>query len=80
MAHRSELTLPTDLLETIIEKGLDILPELVRVLVNETMRIERQNYLGAAPYQHTAERRGHANGFKPKTVTTRLGEIEFAIP
>ncbi len=80
MTHRSELTLPADLLEAIIEQGLDVLPELVRVLVNETMRIERQNYLGAAPYQRTAERRGHANGFKPKTMATRLGHIEFAIP
>lgn len=80
MAHQSELTLPADLLETIADQGLDALPELVRMLVNETMRIERQNYLAAAPYQRTAERRGHANGFKPKTVATRLGDIEFAIP
>ncbi|MEJ5200143.1 MAG: transposase, partial [Anaerolineae bacterium] len=80
MTHQFQLTLPADLLETIADQGLDALPELVRVLVNETMRIERQNYLAAAPYQRTAERRGHANGFKPKTVATRLGDIEFAIP
>lgn len=80
MTHRSELTLPTDLLEAIVDQGLDVLPELVRVLVNEVMRIERQQYLAAAPYQRTAERRGHANGFKPKTVATRLGEITFAVP
>lgn len=80
MTYESELTLPADLLETITEQGLDALPELVRVIVNEAMRIERQHYLGAAPYQRTAERRGHANGFKPKTVETRLGDITFAIP
>jgi len=80
MTYESELTLPADLLETIAEQGLEALPELMRVIINETMRIERRNYLGAAPYQRTAERRGHANGFKPKTVDTRLGDITFAIP
>lgn len=80
MSYQPELTIPNDLLEAITEQGLDVLPELVRVLVNEAMRIERQHYLAALPYQRTAERRGHANGFKPKTVTTRLGDITFAIP
>jgi len=80
MTYESKLTLPADLLETIAEQGLDALPELVRVIVNEAMQIERQHYLGATPYQRTVERRGHANGFKPKTVETRLGEITFAIP
>ena len=34
----------------------------------------------AAPYQHTIERRGYANGYKPKTMRTRVGEITFAVP
>lgn len=44
------------------------------------MQAERQQHLGAEPYQHTPERRGQANGFKPKTVKTRVGEITFAVP
>jgi putative transposase len=36
--------------------------------------------LKAAPYQHTEERQGHANGYKPKTVHTRVGDITFSIP
>src|SRR5207237_570854 len=39
-----------------------------------------EKYLGAAPYQRSAERRGHANGYKPKTVQTRVGDVQFAIP
>ena len=41
---------------------------------------EREKYLGVAPYQRSPERRGHANGFKPKTVQTRVGDIQFDIP
>ena len=44
------------------------------------MRMERQNYLGVAPYQRSPERRGHSNGFKDHTERTRLGEITFDIP
>src|SRR3989304_5706341 len=47
----------------------------IRIVVNAAMQAERQSYVNAAPYQHTPERQGHANGYKPKTVKTRLGEI-----
>jgi transposase-like protein len=44
------------------------------------MRIERENYLGARPYERSEDRQGHANGYKPKTVKTRVGEVTFDIP
>ena len=78
--QQSDFTLPVELLEQIAEQGFDALPELIRIVINEAMRLERQNYLGVAPYQRSPERRGQANGFKPKTERTRLGEIEFAVP
>jgi transposase-like protein len=49
-------------------------------MVNEAMRIERENYLGAKPYERSEDRQGHANGYKPKTVKTRVGEVTFDIP
>jgi transposase-like protein len=36
--------------------------------------------LQAGPYQHTEERQGYANGYKPKTMRTRVGDITFAVP
>ncbi len=80
MTYPSNCTLPAELLEQISEQGLDYLPELIRVVVNTAMQAERQQYLGASPYQHCAERTGQANGFKPKTVKTRLGAITFDVP
>ena len=32
------------------------------------------------PFERTEARTGYANGFKPKTLTTRLGPITFAVP
>ena len=44
------------------------------------MQIERQKYLGASHYERSSERVGHANGYKPKTVKTRMGPVTFDIP
>ena len=80
MTYREDFTLPAELMEQVSQHGLDILPELIQVIINAAMQSERQQYLNAEPYQHTEEREGHANGYKPKTVHTRVGDITFAIP
>jgi transposase-like protein len=80
MTYQGDFTLPTELLEQIAAHGFDKLPELIRVVVNAAMQAERQQYLGAAPYQRTPERQDQANGYKPKTVKTRMGEITFDVP
>lgn len=76
MTHQNDYTFAGD----IAEKGLDAIPELMRVLINNAMQVERSKYLQAEEYERTKDRKGHANGFKPKTVKTRMGEITFAVP
>lgn len=80
MTYPNDFTLPSELLEQIASQGFDYVPELIRIVINAAMQAERQQYLRAAPYQHTPERLGHGNGFKPKTVNTRMGEISLDIP
>lgn len=67
-------------MEQIAGDGLAALPELFRVLLNAAMQIERQRHIGAAPHERTEQRTGHANGFKDKTLSTRLGQITVAVP
>ena len=61
-------------------EGSDAMAEAMRLLFNHAMKAERSKALGAAPYERTSERKGHANGFKPKTLQTRLGEITVDVP
>jgi transposase-like protein len=68
------------LLEQIASEGFGFLPELVRIPVNAAMQIERQEHLGAGPYERSPERHGYTNGYKPETVKTRLGDITFDVP
>ncbi len=53
---------------------------MLRVLVNNAMQVERSRYLQAEEYERTEEQIGHANGYKPKTMHTRVGDITFAVP
>jgi len=69
-----------DVLKLLTADGFNGLGEAVRRLINEAMRLERQNHLGVGPYERSEDRQGYANGYKPKTVKTRVGELTFAIP
>jgi putative transposase len=80
MTYQGDFTLPAEIVEQVAEHGFDILPELIRIVFNSAMQAEREKHLGVVPYQRSPERRGHANGFKPKTVQTRVGEIQFDVP
>jgi transposase-like protein len=80
MTYEDDYSIPAEVLEQICEEGFDALPDLVRIMINTAMKIEREKHLGAGPYERTPERRGRANGFKPKTMATRVGEITFDIP
>ncbi len=80
MTYQPDYTLSQELLERLTEEGLDALPEMIRIVINTAMQAERQTYLGAAPDERSPARHGYANGYKPKTVTTRVGAITFAVP
>jgi transposase-like protein len=66
--------------ELLKHNGFDALADAVTVLLNSAMIAERSEHLGAAPYERSAERTGYANGFKDKTVKTRLGELALKVP
>lgn len=69
-----------DVLELLGEHGFEGMAQAMRVLLNEAMKLERSAVLCARPYERTPLRRGQANGFKPKTVQTRIGPLELRVP
>lgn len=68
------------IMEGLISEGPEIFREALERLFNEAMTIERSGFLGAEPYERNPERRGHANGFKPKGYQTGVGKLELSIP
>ncbi len=69
-----------ELLELLAERGFEGMAQAMQTLLNEAMKLERSQVLGARPYERTAERRGWANGYKPKTMQSRVGRLELAVP
>jgi len=69
-----------DLLDLLCEHGFSGIAQAMQLLLNEAMKLERSAVLGARPFERTPLRRGQANGFKPKTVQTRVGPLELRVP
>lgn len=80
MAYREDFSLPEGFLEQICEQGLDGIGDAIRVVVNAAMQAERERHMNAGLYERHAGRVAHANGYKPKTVQTRVGEVTFSVP
>jgi transposase-like protein len=80
MTHHDQATALDEITEPLAEHGFDGMARAVAVLLNEVMKLERSHALGATPYQRPEQRTGYANGFKPKTLHTRLGAIDVQVP
>ena len=59
-------------------------PEFFRGFMQEYLQeyLEQEIalHLGALPYERTADRRGHRNGYKPRQLNTRVGKLFLSIP
>ena len=69
-----------EVVQALAEQGFDGMAQAMELLINECMQIERQQALGVGPYQRGEARRGQANGFKPRRLKTRVGELRLAVP
>ncbi len=80
MTHREHCNVCNEVVELLAEHGFDGMAQAIEILMNEAMKLKRADVLNAAPYERTDDRRGYANGFKPKTVNSRLGRLELKVP
>lgn len=80
MAWKHENNPLDRILELLAEQGLDNLREPMTLLLNTAMHIERERHLGAGPWERGPQRTGQANGYKPKTLKTRIGELTVRVP
>ena len=69
-----------EVLKLLISNGTDVMLPVFKSLINEAMKIERNQRVCADPYERTKNRQGYANGFKDKTINTGMGKITLDIP
>jgi transposase-like protein len=80
MTHQENYTFSKTFVDELIEAGFDGIPEMFRIIMNNAMKAERDQFLQANRYERTEDRLGYANGYKPKTIKSRVGEVTLDIP
>ncbi len=59
-------------------------PDFLRAIVERTVQAlletEMTAHLGAERYERSAERKGQRNGYKPRTLHTRVGTLTLLVP
>lgn len=80
MTQQKQNTGIESILKILIEYGMEGLEDAISILINEAMKAERSYALNALPWERTESRVGYANGFKNKSVATRLGTLDLKVP
>lgn len=73
-------TLIDQIIKGLIGQGPEGLKPVLELLFNAAMKVEREQFLGAGANERTEDRKGYANGYKPKGFQTRMGALELAVP
>ena len=58
----------------------ELIPKLTRNGLQQLIKLEVAAFLGADRYERTEERLGYRNGYRPRTLTTQVGDLELLIP
>lgn len=58
----------------------DFLRTLVERTLQGLLETEMTAHIGAEPYERTETRSGHRNGYKPRTLHTRVGTLTLLVP
>ena len=72
--------IPIDILEDYLIDQDDGLKKLLTWFLNLVMQIEAMQQAGAEPYQRAESRKAHRNGYKNRSLKTRVGEIQLKKP
>lgn len=72
--------MPIDILEDYLVDQEDGLKKLLTWFLNLVMQLEAMQQAGAEPYQRAESRKAHRNGYKDRSLKTRVGEIQLKKP
>ena len=72
--------IPIDILEDYLVDQDDGLKKLLTWFLNLVMQLEAMQQVGVEPYQRAESRKAHRNGYKNRSLKTRVGEIQLKKP
>jgi putative transposase len=69
-----------ELAQGILLDDPSFLKEIVERVIQELLEAQMTEHIGAAPYERTENRTGQRNGYKPRTLRTRVGTLNLLVP
>ena len=66
--------------QAILTDDPDFMRFIVERVVQAVLETEMTAHLHAEPYERSAEWRGYRNGYKPRTLNTRVGTLTLQVP
>ena len=70
----------TESAQAILLDDPSFLRQIVERVLQEVLEAQMTQHVGAAPYERTDARKGHRNGYKPRTLRTRVGTLNLFVP
>lgn len=80
MTRQDESQAMVEWMQGVLGAEEDLLARILELGLQALMEAERDAYVGAAPFERTGVRRTQRNGYKPRTLTTRVGRLELRVP
>lgn len=80
MTNEDYYTMFDGMIKDLQGDGTESLTKTISTLMNVAMKIEQEKALRVGPYERSGERTGQRNGYKDKTLKTRMGKIPVEIP
>lgn len=80
ISNKTNKAMIHEVLEDFAKTGINQLKNSLERLFDQLMIAEREDYIGAGPYERTPDRKDYSNGFKNKTLLTRSGKLNLKIP
>ncbi len=76
------ITLDTELLHGLFTKDTreEAFSKLLEQILNQVLLAQSAEQLGAQPYERSEERTAYRNGFRERSLTTRIGTITLKVP
>src|SRR5215208_2703406 len=69
-----------ELVQGVLLDDPGFLREVVERVIQQVLEAEMTEHIGAAPYERGVTLTGHRNGYKPRTLRTRVGTLNLLVP
>jgi transposase-like protein len=74
-----KITLSDDVVHGLFKED-GAMARLVEQVLDQVLQSQVTDVLQAKPFERTEDRQGYRNGFKPRTMNTRVGRLTLAVP